>query len=221
MRKIQKILKNKILLAVIALLVTGGIFIYLNYYPILFLLKNNFDATATVPNTNVSFKYPSNGFYGVGIQIIDPAINASAGEDITKIKNIVFFYPMPIDSSKASEYIDFSIGFVMERDRVGSDYTLENAIKYMFPNTIGRYKTINGYKFYIYSPTDNTHNIQSNGRTLQAYFLQYDGVYRVNINYIKPINSAYGKEGDTAENRAAYKNNDKLFLKILKNIELK
>ena len=203
----------------IILLAAGVIFIYTKQYLKVSLPKNNFDTTATVPNTNISFKYPSEGFYGLGVKFLDSAVEP--GADMTKIKQIGFEYSAPKDPTKVSEYINFYIGLVTEKGNVDGDYTLENAVKSIKkiydPSDIddGRYETFNGHEFYLYKQDDDR-----NSRIWLAYFLQNDGVYRLTIQYLKPNNILYGKQSDTPESRAAFKNNDQLFLGILKNITL-
>ena len=199
----------------------GGIFIYVKYYPKISLPKNNFDTTTAVPNTNISFKYPSKGFYGLGVKFLGTGLEP--GADMTKIKQVGFEYSAPIDSAKISEFIDFYIGLVTEKGNVDGDYTLENAVKSIKkiydPSGIdnGRYEIFNGHEFYIYKQDDS----RVGSLVWLAYFLQDDGVYKVTINYLKPNNTIYGKDSDTAESRAVYRNNDELFLEILKNIEFR
>jgi len=155
----------------------------------------------------------------LGIKLSNSALEP--GADMTKVKKMGFEYLAPIDPAKVSEYIVFYIGLVTEKDNIDGDYTLENAVKSIKkiydPMDIdnGRNETFNGHKFYIYR-TDNRAGL---GGWL-AYFLQDDGVYQVSINYLKVNNPVYAKDTDTPESRAAFKNNDRLFLEILKNIRL-
>lgn len=141
---------------------------------------------------------------------------------MTKIKQIGFEYALPLDKARVSEYINFYIGPETERGNIGGEYTLENAIKAI--NKIygaigienGVYKTFNNYKFYIYKDND-----QNDMEVWHAIFLQNDGAYQASINYLKPKNTLYGNDSNTPESQAAFKNNDLLFLEILKNISFK
>lgn len=218
----NKILKIIILLAIILVLAMAGIFIYKqnSKLSLIFLTENNFDAIATVPNTDISFKYPSKGFYGLGVKFLGPNVEPDA--DMTEIKKIGFEYSAPIDKTKVSEYINFYLGPETERGNIDGEYNLENAVKAIkkihgiIGIENGVYKTFNNYKFYIYKDDD-----QNDMEVWHAIFLQNDGAYQVSINYLKPKNTLYGNDSNTPESQAAYKNNDQLFLEILKNISWK
>lgn len=176
------------------------------------LPENKFDLEYRVPSTNIVFKYPSNGFYGLGAEF-------SNRFSMQNEMQVAFSYLSPIDKKRISEYIDFYIGHKTDKGNVIGEYNLENAIKAIKkiygPIGIddGEYKTFNGNRFYIYKSND-----QNNMQVWIGFFLHRTGIFQVTINYLKPKTTIYGEEGNTAESRAAYINNDKLFLEILANI---
>ena len=184
------------------------------------LPKNNFDTEMDIPETNFIFKYPKDGFYGKGANLIKggSSFEHSGNYDFAGI-----WATKPIEQDKVSEFIKLSFIHALDTGNIEGKNNLKNAVdseaKIYDLDGIknGQYMTINNIDYYVFPNSDNQGDLQ----IWTALFLCPEGLHEVNIQYLKPINTLYGSAGDTPENRVAYKNNDALFLEILHNIRLK
>lgn len=215
-------MKNKkiiilIIVAVVAILgIISSFCIYNSYYKtelksvtnngnnIVISPKTIFDATATIPNTNISFKYPSNGFYNLGIDI-------TKNEKIKNRKLIGGIHiesTLEFDINKRGDYVIVEISLLEnEKKLVGindfiKDYKQDSNVTIFekgYAEENGRFINIDGTEYFIFKVTEDAIR-------WYAFALNDDN----DIVYTTLTYTGGGVDY-----------NDELFLEILKNIELK
>lgn len=167
--------------------------------------KTNFDTNIRLQNSNISFKYPSEGFYNLGIKItdIEPDSALISGIHIEPIaefdKNFQSAYVtaeiMLLKNDKNFKNID-ELALFYKTDESATTFDRDYA------NENGKILDINENKYFIYKVTEDV--------TLwRALTITREGIIEVSLAY---------KNGFTPYSEAAYKNNEKLFLEILGNV---
>lgn len=167
------------------------------------LFKNIFNIERMVPGTNIIFKYPSEGFYGLGIDIL----NNEEIKNRELISGIRIKPTSEFDINKRSEYVTITINLIRnEKDFIDindfiNDYKQDQKITVFereYAKENGRFIEINGKKYFIYKLTEDA--IRWHAFTLNETEIVY-----VTLTYT-------GGDVDY---------NDKLFLEILENISFK
>jgi len=210
--------KKNIIIAsvVICLFVVSLSFILFNYYKSsgyqnnsqkINLPKNDFDAEMNVANTGIAFKYPSKGFYGLGIKITNklPDLNNNvvAGAHIETVAEF--------DRDKQSGYVVAEINLIKNTGNFsdiekfssffktdsttpgyGAEYAKEN----------GHFVEFDNKRYFIFKTTEDA-------TVWTAFAISKNGIVTVSLAYTNSL---------TPYSDALYKNNDELFLEILKNI---
>jgi hypothetical protein len=155
-----------------------------------------FDATETVPGTQVRFFYPSNGFYGLGAKLTKEA------------SGIIVETTQEYVPEKGSEFVVLSLS---SKKLKAGESTLEDVVGAIDENSVdgqyaklnGEYRTINGRRYFIYKATEDV-------TVWSAMTIEGNDVIGVSFAY-------KGSEGE--EGQAAYQNNDELFIDILSRIQ--
>jgi len=192
--------KNRkiIILGILAIILAAGFLIYKSTGNSIKLPENNFDAIYQIPGTNIFFKYPSAGFYGLGI-------------DITESSGIHTEPIAEFERNAQSAYVILDIDLIEnEKNFANIDSFAEDFKKYSeigfydheYARENGRFIDIDDQKYFIYKVTEDA-------TAWSAYVIDKDGIVHVRLAYTG---------GQTPYSEAVYENNDKLFLEILKNI---
>lgn len=172
------------------------------------MLKIKFDTEAKPSNTNINFKYPGEGFYGLGINTTD----IEPGGDI--IFGIHTEPTADFDSNAQSAYVVEEIKLLKndrnyeDIEKFASDYK-ENPILSMFDREYakenGQITEISGNKYFIYKVTEDV-------TAWRAFTITEEGILEVSLAYTNSF---------TPCSETIYKNNNELFLEILENINIK
>ena len=171
------------------------------------LPENNFDAIYQIPNTNIIFKYPSAGFYGLGINI----------SDNTEIRNRDLIGGIRTNSTSEFErdaqraYVTLTVNLIGNEknftniDDFAEDFKKDPGVSFYeqeYAKENGRITEIDGKKYFIYKLTEDA-------TRWHAFAINKEGIIYVTLTYTNSV---------TPYSEAVYKNNDGLFLEILKNI---
>ncbi len=200
-------MKRKICLIILVFLVATvlGFFIYKNQNKKVELPKINFDTEIRLPNTKIIFKYPSQGFYNLGIKI------NNLGPENALISGIHAEPIAEFDKNFQSAYVTEEIRlFKNEKNFKNTD---ELALFYKTNENItafdGEYASANGRvleikenKYFVYKVTEDV-------TAWRALAITEEGIVEVSLVY---------KKGNTLYSEVAYKNNEALFWEILENV---
>ncbi|MBI5071959.1 hypothetical protein HZB93_03685 [Candidatus Falkowbacteria bacterium] len=169
------------------------------------LPKINFDAEAQLPNANINFKYPKEGFYKLGINLTDLATSE------TLISGIHIEPTAEFDRNAQSAYVVEEIKLLKNEKNFKNMEELESFYKTDFSlsefereyaKENGHILDINDNKYFIYKVTEDA-------TVWHALTIAEEGVIEVSLAYTN---------GFTPYSENIYKNNDGLFLEILENI---
>ncbi len=170
------------------------------------LPENKFDTTTNIPGTDLVLAYPSQGFYQLGavLKKNEPGDPESYGNVLTIQAKETY------NAEKGSQFVTAVVAL---RDAGSLEKTLKDVENIVKPNAVeadfvkenGNYQTIAGREFFIYK-------VDQFITMWRAVTLQNNQVMIVTLMY---------KATDSKESEAAYKNNDTLFLEIIKNISSK
>lgn len=204
--------KNIYIITIILAIILAGFLIYRNLLTQnsseIELPKTSFDAEAQLQNTNIKFKYPKDGFYNLGINITDIASSE------TLISGIHIESAAEFDSNTQSAYVISEIKLPKNKknfkdmEELASFYKTDESITTFerdYANENGRILDIKDNKYFIYKATEDA-------TTWHAFTIAEEGIVEVSLVYTNSF---------THYSEALYKNNDKLFLEILENINLK
>lgn len=195
-----------IITVILAIILAGSlIIIYKNNNKETELPKTNFDAEAQLPNTNINFKYPKEGFYKLGINITDIATSE------TLIAGVHIESTAEFDRNAQSAYVVEEIKLLKngkkfeDMEKFSSAYK-EDPTPSMFDREYakenGHIIDIRGDKYFIYK-------VSENATVWHAFTIVEEGIVEVSLAYTNSF-SPYSE--------TIYKNNDELFLEILENI---
>lgn len=169
------------------------------------LPENNFDTTYQIPNTNIIFKYPSAGFYGLGIDI------ASSTEVRGLISGIHTESISEFERNAQSAYAVLNINLIENEKNFknindfAEDFKKDPGVSFYdqeYAKENGRLININDKEYFIYKLTEDA-------TAWSAFTVNKDGIVWVMLAYTSSF---------TPYSVAVYKNNDGLFLEILENI---
>lgn len=174
--------------------------------PVPQLPETIFDSTATLPETRLSFSYPSKGFYGIGADVRTSQAEESVSGYHT---GVTVQSTAPYIYERGSEFVTL---WLVARNRRSEEKTLEDAVSAIDPNSIsgqyaklnGQYRTINDQKFFVLKVTEDA-------TSWGALTLLDDDAIWITLAY---------KGAESAESRAAYEYNDQLFLDILSRVKV-
>lgn len=213
----MKIKSNTIIIVVLAVVITAGVFVVLrkDKNPSIIpsqngavqLPENTFDTTTTIPGTRLVFSYPAKGFYGIGADVI----TSQADESVSRYHTLITVQSTaPYEIEKGSEFV--ALSFVVREQRA-EERTLKDIVNALDPDSVdgqyakfnGVYRTFNGQEFFVIK-------VSEDATFWGAMTLLDDDVIWIRLAY-------KGTEG--LESQAAYPNNDRLFLQILEHISFK
>jgi hypothetical protein len=172
------------------------------------LPENVFDAEVAIPGTSVSLSYPARGFYGLGVA----KRTFTNGDNGSSPEGVRLGVTVPYDPEKGSEFVTVDAMVVRS---LSSGETIEdyvdallssldkNSNDYQYMKAFGQYRNINSHDFFTYKVTES------------VWYLSASTI--VNGKVIN-ISLAYTPT-DGAESKAAYENNDQLFLQILSHLK--
>lgn len=169
------------------------------------LPNNVFDAKVVIPGTTFRLAYPALGFYEFGADVITFTNDGNSEFP----KGVRIGPTVSYDEEKGSESVTLDASGVRQ---LKDSETLRTFIassvaegREQFASKVEeRYVTINGREFYISKAAESV-------TTWDAVTVVGGEVVSVRLAYTSSTNGAHAK--------AAYMNNDQLFLKILSNIE--
>ncbi|MFA5413621.1 MAG: hypothetical protein WC348_03720 [Patescibacteria group bacterium] len=172
------------------------------------LPKTNFDAESQLPNTNINFKYPSEGFYNLGINLtkIEPAADIISGIHTEPTAEF--------DNNAQSAYVISEIKLLKNEknfediEKFVSSYKEDFGLSTFdreYAKENGQIIDISGNKYFVYKVTEDA-------TVWRALTITAEGIIEVSLAYTNSF---------TPHSENIYKNNDGLFLEILENINLK
>lgn len=168
----------------------------------------DFDTEAQILNTNIKFKYPSKGFYNLGIKIINktPDENLIAGVHIEPT--------LEFDRNAQSAYVITEIKLVKNKENFRNieDFAFffktdstATSFEKEYAKENGHFVVFNNRKYFIFKMTEDA-------TAWTALAIWENSIIAVSLAYTNSF---------TPYSEAIYKNNDKLFLEILNNISFK
>ncbi|MFH1036485.1 MAG: hypothetical protein ABIG29_00935 [Candidatus Nealsonbacteria bacterium] len=169
------------------------------------LPENNFDAAYQIPGTNIFFRYPSDGFYGLGINI------ASSTEVRGLISGMHAEPVSEFERDAQSAYVVLNINLIENEkaftniNNFAEDFKKDSDVSFYdreYAKENGRIAEINDKEYFIYKVTEDA-------TAWSAYTINKNGIVWVMLAYTNSL---------TPYSDSAYKNNDGLFLEILENI---
>jgi len=196
-----------IIITVILAIILAGflIIIYKNNNKETELPKINFDAEAQLPNTNINFKYPKEGFYNLGINITDIAASE------TLIAGVHIESTAEFDRNAQSAYVVAEIKLLKNEknfediEKFSSAYKEDPSLSMFdkeYAKENGHILDIKGNRYFIYK-------VAEDATVWRAVTITEEGIVEVNLAYTNSF---------TPHSETIYKNNDGLFLEILENI---
>lgn len=167
------------------------------------LPENKFDATMQLPNSNISFSYPKDGFYGLGIKTTK--ISSEGNTFGIHTESTAKF-----DPDKQSEYTTLDIKSFKKESKVQTLDDLISNSNIVYPSDHeyalkGKKVLIGNQEFFIYKGL--------NGITW------WRGLAIIKNNVVDTTLNYWPTQNESPESIAAEQNNDKLFLEILENIK--
>jgi len=195
-----------ITIAILTIILAGVlVIIYKNNNNEAELPKINFDTEIQLPNTNINFKYPKEGFYNLGINITNEETNGNliAGAHIESTAKF--------DSNAQSAYVVAEIKLLKneknfeDMEKFSSSYKEDPNLSIFdreYAKENGHVVDISGNKYFLYKVTEDA-------TVWRALTIAEEGILEVNLAYTNSF---------TPYSEAIYKNNDGLFLEILENI---
>ncbi|MDP3996856.1 MAG: hypothetical protein Q8P86_04175 [bacterium] len=198
---------KKIIISIIIfiIIITVGFLVYIKSIGYIKLPENNFDALYQIPDTNIIFKYPSAGFYGLGIDITNS----------TGVKGLISgIHTEPVLEFKRdaqSAYVVLNINLIENEkdftniDDFAEDFKKDPGVSFYdqeYAKENGRLAEINGKEYFIYKLTEDA-------TAWSAFAINKNGIVWVMLAYTNSF---------TPYSDSIYKNNDELFLNILENI---
>ena len=202
--------KSIYIITVILTIILVGvlIIIYKNNNKETELPKTNFDAEAQLPNTNINFKYPKEGFYSLGINLtnIESTDNIISGVHIEPTAKFV--------SNAQSAYVISEIKLLKNErsfkdiNELASFYKTADGLTTFerdYANENGYILDIKDNKYFIYKATEDA-------TVWHAFTITEEGIIEVSLAYTNSF---------TPHSETIYKNNDGFFLEILENISLR
>ena len=164
-----------------------------------------FDSTVTVSSTDLSFSYPSKGFYGLGIKVFPFPTTDEPGVIAAVATNPL----APFTDEKTSEYVVLNVsllknkqGWTPEQMIVGFPF---GTIDKEAAKTNGAYVKVGSHQFFVYKSDEGV-------TSLTALATSTEGMVDVNLAY---------RGSDKPESKAAYAHNDELFTEILSHVDFK
>jgi len=198
--------KKIIIFGIVAIILLMGFLVYIkSTNHSIELPKNDFDAIYQIPDTNIFFKYPSAGFYGLGVRIAtSTGVEGSLG-------GVGVGESAEYKEEARSAYVTLNIDLLKNDknfasiDDFAKDFQKESSVAYYdhtYAKENGHFLEINGRRYFIYKVTEDA-------TAWIAYTFDKGGILQVRLAYTG---------NDQPYSGAIYKNNDKLFLEILENI---
>jgi hypothetical protein len=195
-----------IIIVILAVILTGVlVIIYKNNNNEDELPKINFDTEAQLPDTNINFKYPKEGFYNLGINITNEETNGNL------IAGVHIESTAKFDSNAQSAYVVAEIKLLKNEknfediEKFAAAYKEDPDLSMFdreYAKENGQIADINNKKYFIYKVTEDA-------TVWRALTIAEEGIVEVSLAYTNSF---------TSYSEAVYKNNDGLFLEILENI---
>lgn len=189
----------------LAIILAGFLYFIIKSNKEVELPKINFDAESQLPNTNIKFNYPKEGFYKLGINLTDLATSE------TLISGIHIEPTAEFDRNAQSAYVVAEIKLLKNEKSFKNTGELESFYKTdsSLPEVEREYAKENGYvldikdnKYFIYKVTEDA-------TVWHASTITEEGIIEVSLAYTNSF---------TPNSETIYKNNDGLFLEILENV---
>ena len=202
--------KSIYMIAVILAIILAGVLtiIYENNNKKIEPPKTNFDVEAQLLNTNITFKYPEEGFYNIGINITNVATNENL------ISGVHIESTAEFDSNAQSAYVVAEIKLLKNEknfediEELVSFYKTDSGLSEFekeYAKENGLIVDIGGNEYFIYKVTEDA-------TVWRALTIAEEGIVEVSLAYTNSF---------TPYSEAIYKNNDELFLEILENINFR
>lgn len=167
----------------------------------------HFDGEAYIPGTDIVYKYPKEGFYDLGLNITNETANGSLIASAHLEPTVAF------DRNAQSAYVIAEIRLLKNDQNAESVKSLASSYKedstlseynrsYAIEN--GRILDIGGNEFFLYKASEDA-------TAWDAFTIAKEGILEVTLSYTNSF---------TPYSEAVYRNNDDLFIEILKNIQL-